>query len=114
MRYETGRGTSVYQNNAVKNKASGSVPATKYCTLFVRNEGLPSMYFEVQVTVNKVLIDQFKSQHLVLISRFLNKYDIYEGDLADALEIFETHGHNVIEFGMFGTPVTSKFDGSIH
>jgi hypothetical protein len=72
------------------------------------------MHFEVRVTMATVLVDQIKTINLAQVARFLAKYEIYQKDLQEALDIFESHGHNVIGFGLFGTPVTSSFEGSIH
>jgi hypothetical protein len=102
------------QNKSAKVRAFDGPPATYYCTLYVHFEGSPWQYFEVRVTANRAVVKTFKSCNLLHIVRFLAKFEIYQSSLQEALDIIETHGHNVVEFGMFGSPVGSRFEGSIH
>ena len=86
----------------------------KYCTLFVKNEGTLQQHFVVDVKVKGELVSSVKiSRSVNDLLWYLNKNGVNQNDGLDALDILDSHGHNVIEFGMYGTPLGSRYEGTV-
>lgn len=88
----------------------------KSCKLYVRNEGHHNESFEVAVsesvavdsTVKTTQVDLYSSKDIRQIEKFLNKYEVSQSDLKEALTCMDVNGHNVANFGWMGGFVFSS------
>lgn len=92
----------------------------KTCKLQLKNEGLPTQIFEIQVIetsaiagekVSSEVKNTFKSSDLGQISKFMETNGVKKDDLTHALSEFDSKGHNTASFGLMGGFIFSSYEG---
>ena len=92
----------------------------KFCTLRVKNQGAFPL-FEVLVEsvisnesnkrIDSTVVDKFQSFQVSEITEFISKYDVGAVEIEEALIVMEDQGHNVANFGYYGSFMYSAYEG---